>query len=66
VEGNQKNGNGDKWRLTKEKILLALGAVILIGEFVNSEIFQRPYQREYVLAALALCGVAITQWVDKK
>lgn len=58
--------NGEKWRLTKEKILLGIGAALLFGEFIASEVFQRPYQREYVLAALALCGVAITQWFDRK
>jgi len=59
---NKKDG---QWGSIKEKILFFLGVGMVIFEVVNSEILQKPFHYPFLLAALALCGVAITQWVDR-
>jgi hypothetical protein len=57
------NGNGDRqWRLTKEKILMAVGVALMFGTFVDSQFLQHPFHFEYLVAGMACCGVAITTW----
>jgi hypothetical protein len=53
------------WHLSKEKILLFVGIVLIFAEFVVTEFLARPYHIEYLLAGLALCGTSITGWVAK-
>jgi hypothetical protein len=53
------------WHLSKEKILLSVGIVLIFAEFVVTEFLARPYHIEYLLAGLALCGTSITGWVAK-
>jgi hypothetical protein len=61
---SSSNGNG--WKVTRERILLFSGLFIIVFMMVNSEVFGNPFHFEFLLAALALCGVSITQWGDKK
>jgi hypothetical protein len=60
-----KSSNGEQWKLTREKILMTCGLVLIGASFVNSEIFANPFHFEFVLAGLALCGISIAQWGDK-
>ena len=65
----ERNGhkNGDKkWRLTKEKIFMSFGLAIICASFINSELFAGSFHYEYLIVGLALCGISITQWGDKK
>lgn len=55
-----------KWQLTKEKILMWSGLVLIAAEFVNSEVLGRSFHGEFLLAGAALCGVSIASWGDKK
>jgi hypothetical protein len=62
-----RNDNGHRqWSLTKEKILMFAGRIIIFSEAVSTEAFGRPFHFEFLLAGLALCGISITQWGDKK
>jgi hypothetical protein len=66
--GNGKSTNGTReyqWRLTKEKILLFFGLCAFVGTFIDSQFFGHPFHFEYLLGALACCGIAIAQWGDK-
>jgi hypothetical protein len=59
--------NGDrKWRLTKEKIFLTFGLGLIAASFINSEVRGGVFHFEYVFAGLALCGISITGWAEKK
>jgi hypothetical protein len=59
--------NGDRqWRHTKEKILMSTGLVLILGSFVNSELFGNTFHYEFLIAGLALCGISITQWGDRR
>jgi hypothetical protein len=54
------------WTVTKEKILMFSGLLLIGGEFVNGEILGRTFHGEFLLAGAALCGVSIASWGDKK
>jgi hypothetical protein len=58
--------NGSHWTFTKEKVLFFLGIILVIFEFFNAEVLDRPFHIEFLIAALALCGVSIAQWGDKR
>jgi hypothetical protein len=59
------NGSG-AWRVTKEKILFFAGLAIIAYEITVPELLGEPFHFEVLIAGLALCGVSITQWGDKK
>jgi hypothetical protein len=63
---NQNHNGAKQWLLTKEKILMFAGLIIIFAEAVSTEVFARPFHFEFLLAGLALCGISITQWGDKK
>lgn len=59
--------NGEKqWKLTREKVLMTAGLLLIGASFVNSEIRGGTFHLEFLLAGLALCGISIAQWGDKK
>jgi hypothetical protein len=58
--------NGDRWKLNREKILMFSGLLVFFFEVVAVTLFNLPFRIEFLLAAMALCGVSITQWGDKK
>jgi hypothetical protein len=60
--GNNQNG----WRATKEKILMSAGLSIIGVELIHAELFSGTFHLEFLLAGLALCGVSIAQWGDRK
>jgi hypothetical protein len=60
------NGNGNGWKATKEKILMFAGLAIVGIELVHAEIFSGTFHLEFLIAGLALCGVSIAQWGDRK
>lgn len=63
------NGNGKRaetWKLTKEKILMFAGLIIIFAELVNSEVAGRTFHFEFLIAGLALCGISIANWGDKQ
>jgi len=53
------------WHLSKERILLTAGLLLITAEFIVTEFLNRPYHIEYLLGGLALCGTSITGWVQK-
>ena len=59
------DNSGDKWSLTKEKILLFFGLSLVTATWIATEVFSKPLHLEYLIAGLACCGVAIAQWGDK-
>lgn len=63
---NDDGSRHTPWALTKEKILFGLGVLLVLFEFVNAELLDRPFHIEFLIAALALCGVSIAQWGDKR
>lgn len=65
---NGQNGdNGDKrWRLLREKILMFSGLTLTGASFINSEIRGGVFHYEFLIAGLALCGISIAQWGDRK
>lgn len=42
-----------------------VGIAIICFEVVHAELFNGTFHQEFLLAGLALCGVAITQWGRK-
>lgn len=67
--GNGKNGNGrreSQWRLTKEKILMFSGLIVIFSELVNAEVAGHTFHFEFLIAGLALCGISIASWGDKR
>ena len=54
------------WSLTRQKILMFAGLLLVGAEFVNAEILAGTFHLEFLLGGLALCGVSITQWGDKR
>lgn len=54
------------WRITKEKILMFSGLTLIGFEAITADVLGGTFHIEIVLAGLALCGVSITQWGDKK
>lgn len=59
---NTQGSNGEKWRLTKEKILLSFGLSLITVEWIAVVLFGKPFQFEWLLGGLACCGIAIAQW----
>lgn len=61
------NGNGrERWRLTREKILMTCGLLLIGAEFVNAEVRGATFHLEFLIGGLALCGISIAQWGDKR
>jgi hypothetical protein len=50
----------------REKILLVAGLVVIIYEVAIAEALGRQFHFEVLIAGLALCGISITQWGDKR
>jgi hypothetical protein len=68
---NEDNGgeqeNGEKaWRLTREKILMFSGLTLVLAEFINSELIGGTFHYEFLIGGLALCGISIAQWGDRR
>lgn len=63
---HEPNETKHLWQLTKEKILMFSGLMLIAFETINAEVLGRTFHTEFVLAGLALCGVSIAQWGDKK
>lgn len=66
MTGKHDTNGRSTWQLTKEKILMWSGLVLIGAEFVNSEVLGRSFHGEFLLAGAALCGVSIASWGDKK
>lgn len=62
----ERNRAHDQWRLTREKILMFAGLLLIAGEFTNAEVFGGAFHYEFLLGGLALCGISISRWGDKK
>jgi hypothetical protein len=60
------NGNGNGWKVTKEKVLMFSGLGLIAFQAIHVQIFGGPFHLEFLLAGLALCGVSIAQWGDRK
>lgn len=61
--------NGDRrkrWLLTREKILMCCGLLLVGYESVIIDLIGEPFHFEIILAGLALCGVSISQWQDRR
>jgi hypothetical protein len=61
----ENNGNGS-WKVTREKILMFFGLAMIAFETIHAELFTGAFHLEFLLAGLALCGVSIAQWGDRK
>lgn len=55
-----------RWRLTREKLLMFCGLALICAEFVNAEILGGSFHYEFLIGGLALCGISVAQWGDKK
>lgn len=67
IENRRRNGSRqDQWRLTREKILMFCGLLLIAAEFTNAEIRGGTFHLEFLLGGLALCGISIAQWGDRK
>lgn len=52
--------------LNKENTLFGLGICVIIFEVIHAEVLGRPFHIEFLLLGGALCGVSITQLVDRR
>lgn len=66
TEPNGNGGERQKWRLTREKILMAFGLALIGAEFINAEVRGATFHLEFLIGGLALCGISIAQWGDRK
>ena len=67
--GAKRNGRGQRekqWRLTREKILMFFGLCLISAEFINAEIRGATFHLEFLIGGLALCGISIASWGDRK
>lgn len=53
------------WLLIREKILMGFGITLISATFVVTT-FGVEFHFEFLLCGLALCGISIAQWGDKK
>jgi len=60
------NGNGDRWKVTKEKFLMFSGLFSFFFQLVHVQVLGGVLHYEFLLGSLALCGVSIAWWSDKK
>lgn len=65
MKSNGVNGGGSRWG-TREKILMYFGLALISAAFINSEVLGRTFHAEFLLGGLALCGISIAQWGDRK
>jgi hypothetical protein len=56
----------ERWQLTREKILMFFGLAMFVYEAVIVEAIGQRFHFEILIAGMALCGVSIAQWGDKK
>lgn len=63
---NNQNGKKQKWLLTREKVLFVSGLLLTFSSFINADIRGGTFHYEFLIGGLALCGISITQWGDKK
>lgn len=42
------------------------GIALVSAEFINAEIFSGTFHLEFLIGGLALCGISIAQWGDRK
>jgi hypothetical protein len=68
VNVNPDNGNNrqQQWHLTREKILMFFGLALIAFEAINSEIRGGAFHYEFLVCGLALCGISIAGWGNKK
>jgi hypothetical protein len=51
---------------TRENILMGVGILIVLAEFVNAEVLGHTFHYEFLLLGGAFCGVGIAQLGDRK
>jgi hypothetical protein len=50
----------------RESVLMVAGLLLIGASFVVSEVRGGDFHFEFLLAGLALCGISITQFGDRK
>jgi len=65
IIGNGHRDDEGRWKLQKDKILLASGLVLIGATFVSYVVI-REVRYEFLMTGLALCGLGIAQWGDRK
>jgi cytochrome c biogenesis protein CcdA len=67
-DSDQSNleGREQKWSLTKERILMMAGLAVIFYTIGVVPFLHQQFHPEYLLAGVALCGVSIAQWGDRK
>ena len=65
-EPRKTSHSRERWLLTREKILMVAGLLLIAYESIVPDLSGEPFHFEILLAGLALCGVSIAQWSDKQ
>lgn len=52
--------------MLREKILTFCGLTLIAFEAVNAEVRGASFHYEFLVCGLALCGIAIAGWGDKR
>lgn len=55
-----------RWKLNKEKILMVAGLVVILWTTVAAPLLGREFHYQFLAAGLALCGISVAGWGDKK
>jgi hypothetical protein len=63
---NDRKDHHLHWKITREKILMYSGLTLVGASFINSEILGGVFHYEFLIAGLALCGISIAQWGDRR
>lgn len=63
---NQDKPPRGRWSLLREKILTFCGLTLIAFEAVNAEVRGASFHYEFLVCGLALCGIAIAGWGDKR
>lgn len=66
TNGHNLDRHAQQWRLTREKILMGFGLFLIAAEFINAELRGGTFHLEFLIGGLALCGISIAQWGDKR
>lgn len=52
--------------MRREQILMFFGLCLIAAEFINAEVRGATFHYEFLLGGLALCGISLAQWGDRK
>lgn len=54
-----------RWFQKRENLLTCVGIALIAGEFIHAELLGGTFHPEFLVGAVALCGIGLAQKGDK-